>query len=145
MSFATAHHRFTAWADSRFLPAVVTVLLLIDLAVGFNWAISPPETLLPSAYDVALQHAPVSYYGIALLLVATVATTVYAARGRSWMTGYLVGGLLAGFWLFWTVIFALAPFRTGALLAAGTAALHVLSGLALSHRPPLQQRGAGRS
>lgn len=141
----TIHSRLTGWADRRFLPVVVLVLLTTDLAVGVNWTLSPPETLLTTAYDVAVRYAPVSRYGLVLLLLSTVAATGYALRGRCWAVGYALGGLLAGFWAFWTVIFALAPFRTGALLTASLAGLHVLAGLALSHRPPLQQRGADRS
>ena len=83
-----------------------------------------------------------SVWGALFMFFAVVAALVYAAFGRSWWTGWTVGGLLSGLWLFWTVMLTLAPLGmpgssfAGAVFAACFTSLHLLFGLALSHVHP---------
>lgn len=138
--------RLAAWADSRVLPVGVVVLLALDFASGFNWLVSPAANLTSPAYSVAKQVAPMAVYGGMFMLGAVLAATIYALRGRSWWTGWTIGGPLAGLWLFWTVMLTLAPLGmagssfAGAIFAGCFTCLHLLFGLALAHVPPEDAR-----
>lgn len=133
--------RLAAWADSRLLPAGTMALLLIDVAAGLNWATSPESALTSPAYRVAKQLLTMDAYGVLFIAAALVSTVVYLHLGRSWATGYFVGGATAGLWAFWAVVLTLGPMGTrgasyaGSVFAVGLCLLHLLFGLALTHRP----------
>lgn len=135
------HTRLAAWADSRLLPVVCVALLALDAGMGLNWLIAPPSRLSSPAYSAAQQLASMTVYGAAMVVGVALAAAAALAFGRSWWTGWAIGSLLAGQWLFWTVCFTLAPIGTdgasyaGAVFAAPLCVLHVIAGLALTHQP----------
>ena len=131
------------WADRRVVPAALISLLVVDALVGLNWTLSPKRNLSSPAYDVGERIMSLDGWGALFLILAAAAAVVYAVRGRRWFSGYIVGGLLAGVWGFWTVLFFTAPMgRSGAsytlaALAFGMCLLHALAGLASTHRVPV--------
>lgn len=136
--------RLAAWADRTLLPGLLVVLLTADLLVAGNWMLSPASSLTSPAYDTAKLALPMPVWG-ALFAVAGSASAVIASRQpRGLLTGYFVGALCGGLWALWTVLFTLAPLGRpgasffGAIAAVALTALHLLTGLALTHRagPP---------
>lgn len=137
---ASTQARLAAWATRWLLPFVITVLLATDLVMGLVWTLSPASALTAPAYAVAKDVLSMDAHGALMIGASALATLSCFALGRAWVTGWLVGPLCGGLWLWWTVLFALAPIgRTGASYAGAVfslalAALHLLSGLAVTHR-----------
>lgn len=132
--------RLPAWVDRKVLPALVIILIVTNVLVAANWIASPEASLTSPAYAVAKGLTTMTNHALILGLATLAATATIAVKGRSWIGGYglcLVGGV----WTAWTVLFALAPMGRpgasylGAILAAAFAALHLVAGLAFSHKP----------
>lgn len=132
-------HRLAVWADRKLLPAVVSLLLLADLLIGANWLLSPDSSLTSPIYDTAKRIMPMHEHGQLFIALAVVASAVTVYRGRSWLTGFLVGPVLACLHVFWAVLFTLVPLgRPGASYLAAIVfglvllPLHLLAGVALT-------------
>lgn len=140
--------RVAAWADHWLIPFVVGVLLISDFAVGLILVVSPPPSFSSPVYDTAKRLFSLDAYGLMLMLSVLIASAAFATAGRSWITGWLTGPLIAGQWVFWSVLFATgAHGRVGGSLipsvfALTLASLHLLAGLGIAvssslpgHRP----------
>ena len=136
-------HRLAAWANQRLLPAVLGVLLLMDLGVGLNWLLSPPSSLTSPVYDTAKRVMSMHGFGALFAALAVTTGVLVLERWRGWLSGRLVAVGFGGLWLFWAVLFTLVPLGRpgssyfGAVVACALALLHLLAGLALT-RPPVE-------
>ena len=132
-------HRLTTWADARLLPALVVILLLVDLGVGVNWTASSDMALSSPAYAPAKRLMPMHAYGTLFLCAAVCAATLLCAAWRTWWAGYSI--LIAGsLWVFWAVLYSTAALMPNVswqapVTSSGLAALHMLAGLAASRSP----------
>lgn len=132
--------RLAAWAYRWLLPIIVTVLIVLDFAQGINWATASVSDLAAQpAYAPAQRILSMDAYGAILVGAASLAALSCFALGRAWVTGWLVGPLLGGIWAWWTILYVAAAqgegaTYAGAIYALGLATLHLLAGLAVTHR-----------
>jgi hypothetical protein len=137
-----------AWADRWLIPAVMSVLLLSDFVIGLIWVISPTESFSSPVFDAAKKLFSLDAYGIMMMLSVVICAVGFATVGRSWITGWLSGPLIAGQWMFWSLLFIQGAIgRVGgsltlAVFAMTAALLHCLVGLGIAssiylpeHRP----------
>lgn len=138
MTHLLSHARLAAWADSRLLPALLVVLLAVDVLVGVNWLLSPPSDLTSVAYSAAKAWLDMSTWGALFFAAGTGAAAALLAGGRG-RAGYAMLPA-AGLWGLWTVLFTWAAMLPGAswvgvVFSTALWVLHLIAGLAATHLP----------
>lgn len=104
----------------------VAALLITDVVIGLVWLVGGDRRVGATAYDAALELAPIETYGGVLLLLTA---GVFALRAWTDEATTLAWAALGAFWAWWsalTLIVSLESDGTDAYFPASAAVLAVV-------------------